>query len=228
MEISRTFWSPDITDWCRQQEEMHSKYADLSNATCDIFSIIPHGARVEARFSLGRDVIGWRQSKATGKTLRENVIIRQFAQAHNGILAGADAEMDTLNTENDTEMKKEAEEMTLHRMPKVHHFLEMWQGSQNLHATQIESCAQNKQMTAVGYILDMDEIVNASWSLPQHDCAAAFKLSEKSRLPPPVSAKDVPGGRTMVLNVRRLRRINRHPIESNEDCAPESIWDTED
>jgi len=143
-------------------------------------------------------------------------------------LAGADAELDTLNTENNTEMKKEAEEMTLHRMPKVHHFLEMWQGSQNLHATQIESCAQNKQMTAVGYILDMDEIVNASWSLPQHDCVAAFKLSEKSRLPPPVSAKDVPGGRKMVLNVRRLRRINHHPVESDEDCAPESIWDTED
>jgi len=40
-------------------------------------------------------------------------------------------------------MKKEAEEWKLHRMAKVHNFLEMWQGSQNLCATQKESLAQN-------------------------------------------------------------------------------------
>jgi hypothetical protein len=62
-------------------------------------------------------------------------------------------------------MKKEAEERKLHRMAKVHNFLEMWQGSQNLHATQNESRAQNKQTTAVGYISDPEEIVKASWSL---------------------------------------------------------------
>jgi len=101
----------------------------------DIFSIIPHGVGVEASFSLGRDVIGWRLSKTTGETLRENVVVRQFARANNGILAGTDPELDTMNTENDSEMKKEAEEQKLHRMAKVHDLLEMWQGSQNLHAT---------------------------------------------------------------------------------------------
>jgi len=30
------------------------------------------------------------------------------------------------------------------------------------------------------------------------------------------------------LNVRRIRRINRHPVESDEDNAPESISDTGD
>jgi len=55
----------------------------------------------------------------------------------------------------------------------------MWQGSQNLSATQKESRAQNKQMTALGYISDMEEIVKASWSLIQHDGAAAFELSER-------------------------------------------------
>jgi len=30
------------------------------------------------------------------------------------------------------------------------------------------------------------------------------------------------------LNVRRIRRINRHPVESDEDSAPESISDTND
>jgi len=84
------------------------------------------------------------------------------------------------------------------------------------------------QLTAVGYILDPEEIVNASWSLFQHDGAAAFKLSERSPLPPALYAKDLPGGRTQILNVRRIRRINCHRVESNEDSAPESISDTND
>jgi len=48
MENSITFWLLDITDWWRQQEETHSKYADLSNVARHIFSIIPDGVRVEA------------------------------------------------------------------------------------------------------------------------------------------------------------------------------------
>jgi len=58
MEITSTFWIPDITDWWHQQEETHSKYADLSNVVRDIFSIIPHGVGVEPSFSCARDVIG--------------------------------------------------------------------------------------------------------------------------------------------------------------------------
>jgi len=228
MEITSTLWIPDITDWWRQQEETRSQYADLSNVAPDIFSIIPHGAGVEASFSLGRDVIGWRQSESTCETLREKVVIRQFAQPNNRILAGTEPELDTANTENDSEMKKDAEGRKLHRMAKVHDFLEMWQDSQNLRATQKESCAQNKQMTAVGFFSDMEEIVKASWSLFQHDGSAAFKLSERSPMPPALSAKDLPGGRTQSLNVRRIRRINRHPVTSNKDSAPESISDTDD
>jgi hypothetical protein len=125
MKISSTFWIPDITDWWRQHEETHSKYADLSNVARDIFSIIPSGVGVEASSSVGRDVIGWRQSKTTGETLHKNVIVRQFARAKNGILEGTDPELDTMNPENDSQMKKEAEESKLHRMAKVHDFLEM-------------------------------------------------------------------------------------------------------
>jgi len=48
MEISNTFWSPDIAIcWCHQ-EETHSKYADLSNIAHDKFSIITHCPGVEA------------------------------------------------------------------------------------------------------------------------------------------------------------------------------------
>jgi hypothetical protein len=80
-------------------------------------------------------------------------------------LAGTDPELDTTNRENGSEMKHEAEERKLHRMAKVHDFLETWQGSPNLLATPKESRAQNKQMTAVGYISDTEEIVKSSWSL---------------------------------------------------------------
>jgi hypothetical protein len=71
-------------------------------------------------------------------------------------LAGTDPELDTTNTAIDSEMKKEVEEKKLHRIAKVHDFLEMWQGSQNLRAMQKESRAQNKQITAIGYISDME------------------------------------------------------------------------
>ena len=173
-------------------------------------------------------MIGWRQSKPTDETLREKVVVKQFTQAKNQILAGTDPELDTTNTENVSEMKTEADETKLHRMDTVHAFLEMWQGSQNLCAAQKECRAQNKQMTAVGYISDTEEIVKSSWSLFQHDGAAAFKLSERSPLPPALSAKDLPGGQTQILNVGRIRRINRHRVESDQDSAPESISDTED
>jgi len=227
MAICSTFWIPDIAEWWRQQEEMHSKYADLSNVARDIFSIIPHGVGVKASISLGRDVIGWRQSKTTGETLREKVVVRQYARANNGILAGDDPVLDRSESDNDLELKREAEEKKLRRMAKVHDILEMWQGSQNLRTTQTESRARNKQMAAVEYISDMEESVKASWSIFRHDSAAAFKLSERSPLPPALSAKQLAGGQTQVLNVRQIRRIDRHPAESDDDSAPESVSDTE-
>jgi hypothetical protein len=133
-----------------------------------------------------------------------------------------------MNTENDSEIKKEAEERKLHRMAKVHNFLEIWQGSQNVCTTQKESGAQNKQMTAVRYISRTKGIVKASWSLFQLDGAAAFKLPERSLLPPALSANDLPGGQTQILNVCRIQRINCDAVECDEDGAPESISDTED
>ena len=223
IEGGNTFWIPDITDCWRQQEETDSKNANFSNVSRDIFSNIPHGVGVEASFSLGRDVISWRQSKTTGKTLCEKVVVRQFAQANNEILAGDNPLSDTNNTENDSEMKKDADERKLQWMAKVHDFLEMWQGSQNLRATRKKSRAQNTQMSAVGYVLNTEEIVKASWSLFQHDGAAVFKLSERSPLPQALSAKDLPGGQTQIVNVRQIWKINRHPVERDEDSALESI-----
>ena len=226
MEISSTYWFLDITDWWRQEEETHCKYANLTNVACDIVSIIPHRVGVEASFSIGHDVVGRRQSKTTGETLRETVIVRQFSQANNGLLAGNDPELNTTHTENKSEMKNEVEERTLHRMAKVQNLLEMWQGSQNLRATQTESRTQNKQMTAIGNISDTEEIIKAFWSLLEHDGATALKLFERSPLPPAMSAKVLPGGRPQILSVRRIRRIDRHPVESDEDSTRDSISDT--
>jgi hypothetical protein len=77
-------------------------------------------------------------------------------------------------------------------------------------------------MTVVGYISDLEGIFKVFWSLFQHDGVAAFKLSESSPLPPAVSANDLPGGRIHLLCVRRIRRINCHPVKSDEDSTPES------
>jgi hypothetical protein len=125
MEISSTLWILDITNWWRQQEQMHSNYANHSYVTCNIFSIIPHRVGVEASFSRGQDVIGWRQSKNTGEPFRKKVVLRQFSRANIAILAAIGPELDTANADNASEMKKVAEERKLHSMGKVHDFLEM-------------------------------------------------------------------------------------------------------
>jgi len=130
MEISSIFWLPNITNWWRQQEEMHSNYADLSNVAQDIFSVIPHSVRVEASFSLARDVIRWRQPKTTDETSCKKVVVSQFVRANNGLLVGDDSELDPTSADNDMEMKKDAEQKKLHRMAKVPDFLDLWQGSQ--------------------------------------------------------------------------------------------------
>jgi len=227
VEISNTFWLPDITDWWQQQEEMHSKYADLSNVARDIFSIIPHGVGVEDSFSLARDVTWVEAVKNHRRDPSQNVVVRLFSQVSNGLLAGEDPVLDPSSIENDMEMKREAEEKKFHWTAKVHDFLEIWQGCQNLRATPKESRTQNKQMTAVGYISVTEGIVKASWSNFQHDGAAALKLSEKSPVPPALSGKDLPGGRTEVLNIHWIKQIDRHPGETDKDSSPESISDTE-
>ena len=119
---------------------------------------------MEASLSLGQDVIGWRQPKTSGETLREKVLVRQFAQANNGIVAHDNPVSDT-TTENDSEMNNEEGARKLPRLAEIRDLLQIWQGNQNLRATQMESRAQNKQMTAVGYISGTEEIVKALQSL---------------------------------------------------------------
>jgi len=86
-------------------------------------------------------------------------------------------------------------------MAKVHNFLEMWHGSQNLCATQKESCAQNKEITAIGHISETEEIVKAFWSFFRHDGVAVFQLLQRFSLLPALSPKNLPGGQTEVFNI---------------------------
>jgi len=130
-----------------------------------------------------------------------------------------------MNTEYHSEVKREGEEWQLHRMAKIHHFVEMWQASKNLRAAHKKSQAQYKQMTTAGYISDTEEIVKASCPLFQDDGVAAFELSVRSPLPPALSTQDLPAGQTQVLYVCQIKRIDHHPVESDEDSAPDSIWD---
>jgi len=72
-------------------------------------------------------VIACRQSKTTGETLGENVVVTPFASADNGILAGSDPALHAKNTDNELDMKKGAVNRTMYRMGKVYDRLEMWQ-----------------------------------------------------------------------------------------------------
>jgi len=106
MEINSAFRVPDITNWWCQEDESPSKYSDLSNVAHDIFSNTPHGVAVETSFPLGRDDIGWRQSNTTGEKLCENVVVRQFTRASNGLLEGDCPALHTMENENNLQPKK--------------------------------------------------------------------------------------------------------------------------
>jgi hypothetical protein len=108
MEIINLFSLPDITDWRRYQEKLSSRYTDLSNVARDRFPVIPHAVGLEASSSLRRDVIGWRQSNTPGETVHEKVVVRMFAPAFNGMLAGDDPELDPISAYTVIEMKREA------------------------------------------------------------------------------------------------------------------------
>jgi len=74
---------------------------------------------------------------------------------------------------------------------------------------------------------DMEDIVKASWSLYQRDVAAPYNLSQRSPLPPVLTGKVLSRRQSPILNVRQIGRINRHPVESDEDSGGEIMLDPE-
>jgi len=55
---------------------------------------------------------------------------------------------------------------------------------------------------------------------------AAFNSLERSPVVPALSAQDLPRGQTKALNLCRIKRIDCHAAESDEDSAAEIISDT--
>jgi hypothetical protein len=100
--------------------------------------------------------------------------------------------LDTPEIEINLEHKTVVQELTLHSVGKMHNVLGMWQVCQNLCGIQKESWAKNKQIAAVGYTLDTEEIIKASRPNFQHDGAAALRLCERSPLPLAISTENLP------------------------------------
>jgi hypothetical protein len=127
-------------------------------------------------------------------------------------------------TETNSEMKNEVLEWTLYRIAKVNDFLEMWQGSQNQCATLKVSDSSNKQMPAVEYILDREEIVNASSSLFQCGCTASLKLLERLLLPTAFSAKGPPWRTTSAKNISTRAEWLRHSGRARSEPSETPRW----
>jgi hypothetical protein len=70
-EISSSFLILIIIACQDQLQEMHSKYPDLSNVARNIDSVIPDCDFMKVSISLLQDVIGLRQSKTTGNSVRK-------------------------------------------------------------------------------------------------------------------------------------------------------------
>jgi len=102
-------------------------------------------------------------------------------------------------------------------MAKVHDFLEMWQDSENLWATQKALYHWNKQITTMGYISDKKQTVKLSWSAFEHDGIAGVKMTEKSPLPPSLLQTELSGTKTKVRNIHWVYNIYLHSTESDDD-----------
>ena len=106
-ELTAAFWKPDVAAYWQEHEDSCTEYAPLARMARDVFSVIPHGIGVEASFSLGCDVLGWRQCRTSGDMLQKKVIVRQFSRSNPGILAGADIGLPNNATAAQNEQKEE-------------------------------------------------------------------------------------------------------------------------
>jgi hypothetical protein len=99
------------------------------------------------------------QSQTTGETLWNKVVLSEFPHGNTEISAGDCAALDITDIECHLEFKNEEEQRKLHPMANIYNFLQMWQGSQSLGATQKESRSQKTPRTDIGYILHAEDII---------------------------------------------------------------------
>jgi hypothetical protein len=133
-----------------------------------------------------------RFSTTAGETLRQPVIEWKLSSADNRILVGDVTILNIMESETINQFLRDAVEKSFHQMAMVHNVMEIWQGSQNQHATWKISHTQNQQITAKGRISDSEGNIKPFWSFIQRDRAATFKMLKRSPLPPAVCPTNLP------------------------------------
>jgi len=154
-EMTASFWYPDVAGWWLKQETTMGEYRDLAKMARDIFSVMPHGVGVEASFSLGRDIISWRQSRTKGSTLQQKVVVRQWARSNDGLLP--EEAIQSAGSDVNNEEKQKQEDQKLNQLASVRDFLVFKEQSENLRSMQKKLKGKDVTISGLGYISDVDE-----------------------------------------------------------------------
>ena len=161
------------------------------------------------------------------KRCKGQVIGIHFASANNRSRAGDYLLLDPITgADSNMEMKRGGVQKMLHRIANVWKYLAKWHGRQNLQLSLYKTHTQNTQMIDVRYISDTEVIVKVSCSQIQHNGLAGWKLLSKSPLPPGSAVKDLPGGRTQVLNVHRFKWIDHQLPTTDQYRSPAAFRTT--
>ena len=225
-EVTASFWYPDVGGWWYNQEKMLGEYRDLAKMARDIFSVMPHGVGVEASFSLGRDVIGWRQSKTSGITLQQKVVVRQWARSNDGLFPEEIGMLDI--SDNDNEEKRQKEDRKLNQLASIKDFITFTNESRARKSYQRQvRQTKDTSIAGFGYISDSEEYYDVDWNEFDDNGAGAFEDSSGDRRP-----LNLRSGTTKMSYgnlVGRIRRVERScsDMESNIDPAlseAEAVW----
>lgn len=219
-EMTAGFWKPDIAAYWLHQEKVCGEYALLSRMARDIFSVIPHGVGVESSFSLGRDLIGWRQSSTNGETLRRKVIVRQYARSNSGILPGIPDKGNNIDSTDNNKQKEE--DRKLMRLVGIRDHI-IFKRSRKDRRRAKESLT--KKNCLFGYISDRAEAEPRGWESFDDSGKHAFLLHRKSRTGKTnerVSTKVVKSYR-----LKRILRVDRTPGETDVDSDAADTDDSE-
>lgn len=180
-EITASFWYPDVAGWWLKQETTMGEFRDLAKMARDIFSVMPHGVGVEASFSLGRDVISWRQSRTNGITLQHKVVVRQWARSNNGLLPEEVSR--SMKTDINTDEQQRREDKQLNQLASMKDFLSFKRQSDNMRSMQRELKGRDVSISGLGYISDEADGGVEEWSGFNQDGNSAFRKISKEKRP---------------------------------------------
>jgi hypothetical protein len=227
---SGCFWSASVAAWWKHQVTHVTEYAPLSQMARNIFAVMPHGVGVEASFSLGRDVIGWRQARTSGATLQQKVVVRQWARSNSGQLA--DASIDRL-TQNDAAAKAKAEQLKLRKLASLTDFLYWSKKSQQFRSAQ-KVLEKEGRKRGKGYISDEEEFFPTTWDQFEDNGIGAFDdyLSNKR---PAMTKTRVDTKFLEPTFVKKVPRVDREVgmtdlgTDSENDASDEcDLWEDTD